>query len=64
MSIPPVGPTTGPVGAWVKYIAVAVLTVAGAAFGFIASQPTISEATLIAAAVYVIPTAISEFESA
>lgn len=59
-------PTPGPTGlsAGIKYIAVAVLTIAGAVAGYILAQPVISEATILAAVVYVIPTAISEFEGA
>lgn len=58
--------STGPTGISpaAKYVALAVLTILGAFLGYLEGQPAITDATLIAAVVYVIPTIVSEFEGA
>ena len=60
------GGTTGPTGISpaLKYVLLAILAIAGSALGFLTSQPTITEATVIAAVVYALPTAVSELEGA
>jgi hypothetical protein len=58
--------TTGPTGIspGVKYIVLAILTVAIALAGYLEGQTTYTLAVGIAAAVYVLPTIVSEFEGA
>jgi hypothetical protein len=63
MSTPPAPGPTGLSAKW-KYVAIAVLTIGGVVLGQLMSVPVITAGTVIAAVVYVIPTAISEFEGA
>lgn len=59
-------PSAGPTGISpaLKYVLVAVVTIVGVGLGFLQSQPVITEATVIAAIVYTLPTALSELEGA
>jgi hypothetical protein len=62
-STPPASGATG-ISPALKYVLVAIVTVIGVALGYLQSQPTITEATVIAAVVYTLPTALSELEGA
>jgi len=58
--------TPGPTGISpaLKYVLLAIVTIAGVALGYLESQPVITTATVVAAIVYVLPTVVSELEGA